>query len=159
MSLGDKIVAGYETTVDDEYQTLVLHQSNTIGFHIAYYGYIALGAALGWLLPYERRWASMIVIVPMLVSAIIGTKWLRRRIPRPRVLAPKPVELALMIFLAAVWLAGFQFNNPEHDLATALGMVVGGIVGGVGGGAIAMWLQRRGRRKDVERLDAEFADD
>ena len=52
MSIGDTIVARYDATVDDEYQSSLLHKSNTITYHTGFYGYVALGAVLAWVLPY-----------------------------------------------------------------------------------------------------------
>lgn len=46
MSIGDEIVAHYDATVDDEYQSNPLHKSNTITYHTAFYGYVAIGAVL-----------------------------------------------------------------------------------------------------------------
>lgn len=157
--IGDRIVERYDATVEDEYQSNLMHRSNTIGYHIAYYGYLFIAAALAWIVPAERNWAPLIVVVPMLASAFVATAWMKRNAPRPRILKPTPTEIAMLIVIVGVWLGGLQYNDPNANLATALGLVSGGIVGGIVGYAAGAWALKRGRRKDIERLDAEFADD
>ena len=123
MSLGDTVIAGYESTVEDEYQASILHRANTISFHLATYGFLALGAALAWLVPNELFWVSLLVIVPMLVSALVGMSWMRRRAPRPTVHMPGPAGWALIIFIAFAWIAGLQYNAPDTDTSTALSLI------------------------------------
>ena len=56
-----------------------------------------------------------------------------------------------------------SYNDPDGGGASTVGWISGGIVGGVVGGIIgftvALAVQRRGRRKDINRLDKKFADD
>ena len=163
MSIGDTIVARYDATVDDEYQSNLLHKSNTITYHTSFYGYVALGAALAWILPDGNSWIPLLVLAPMVGGAVIGTNWLKRHVPRPRPLLPSPAEWALLIFVMIMWLAGLSYNDPDGGGASTVGWISGGIVGGVVGGIIgftvALAVQRRGRRKDIDRLDKKFADD
>ena len=88
MSIGDTIVARYDATVDVEYQSNLLHKSNTITYHTGFYGYVALGAALAWILPDGNSWIPLLVLAPMVGGAVIGTNWLKRHVPRPRPLLP-----------------------------------------------------------------------
>lgn len=163
MSMGDAIVGGYDATVDDEYQSNLLHKSNTITYHTAFYGYVALGAVLAWVLPYGNSWIPLLVLAPMVGGAVIGTNWLKRNVPRPRALLPSPIEWAILVFLMIVWIAGISYNAPDGGGASTVGWIFGGLVGGVVGGivgfTVALSFQKRGRAKDIERLDKKFADD
>ncbi|WP_146007490.1 hypothetical protein [Corynebacterium xerosis] len=163
MSMGDAIVGGYDATVDDEYQSNLLHKSNTITYHTAFYGYVALGAVLAWVLPDGNSWIPLLVLAPMVGGAVIGTNWLKRNVPRPRALLPSPIEWAILVFLMIVWIAGISYNAPDGGGASTVGWIFGGLVGGVVGGivgfTVALSFQKRGRAKDIERLDKKFADD
>lgn len=90
MSIGDTIVARYDATVDDEYQSNLLHKSNTITYHTGFYGYVALGAALAWILPDGNSWIPLLVLAPMVGGAVIGTNWLKRHVPAPGRCCPRP---------------------------------------------------------------------
>ena len=116
MSIGDAIVGGYDATVDDEYQSNLLHKSNTITYHTAFYGYVALGAVLAWVLPDGNSWIPLLVLAPMVGGGASTVGWI-------------------------------------------FGGLVGGVVGGIVGFTVALSFQKRGRAKDIERLDKKFADD
>lgn len=134
---------------------------DTIGLHLAYYGNIALGAVLAWVLPAGKAWMPMLVLVPLIGATMIGTNWLKRHVPRPRPLLPSPAEWALLIFVMIMWLAGLSYNDPDGGGASTAGWIsdgiVGGVVGGIIGFTVALAVQRRGRRKDINRLDKKFA--
>lgn len=163
MSIGNTIIAGYESTIEDEYQANLLHKSNTIAFHISFYGSIVLGAVLAWILPSGNAGLPLLVLLPMVAGSMVGLNWLKKRTPRPRPMLPSPVEWAVLIFTMSMWVTGLIYNSSMDSASEGLGTAIGGVVGGVIGGAIgftvAMWALKRGRARDIKRLDAEFADD
>lgn len=159
MTLTDNLLDRVEATVDDEYQRAVLHKGSTVSLYYGAYLSVFLGAALAWLVPADRAYVPLLAIVPPVVGSIIGTAWVKRRVPRPRLARPGPLEVAVAIVATGIWLAGIQFNRPDGDLQTALGLVTGAIVGGVIAFFAIRVFTREARERDEERLDAEFGDD
>lgn len=159
MSYGDTLIARYDATVEDEYQANLMHRSNTIGYHIASYGYVFVAAAMAWIVPPDKNLAPIMVLVPMFAAVLAATGWMKRKAPRPKLLKPTPAEIAITIVALGLWLGGMQYNDPHASSATAGGLVSGGVFGGIIGYMISAWSTKRGRRKDIERLDAEFGDD
>lgn len=81
MSYGDTLIARYDATVEDEYQANLMHRSNTIGYHIASYGYVFVAAAMAWIVPPDKNLAPIMVLVPMFAAVLAATGWMKRKAP------------------------------------------------------------------------------
>ena len=102
MNFNDRIIANYESGVDDEYQAAIMHKSSTLAWHY--------------------------------------------------------VSFANLFLAGCLWIGGLYYNNTDATFATAADYVTGGLVGGVVGWSVMFWIQKRGRRQDEARLDAEYAE-
>ena len=155
MNFNDRIIANYESGVDDEYQAAIMHKSApSLGTTSPRQ---PLLAALAW--PCDEQQWFLLATAPVLIGAFASISWMKKHVPRPRAANLTPVDWALMILAVCLWLGGLYYNNTDATFATAAGYVTGALVGGVVGWSVMFWIQKRGRRQDEARLDAEYADD
>ena len=159
MNFNDRIIANYESGVDDEYQAAIMHKSSTLAWHYVSYANLFLAALLAWLVPTNNTWIPLLATAPILIGAFASISWIKKHVPRPRAANLTPMDWALMILAGCLWLGGLYYNNTDATFATAAGYVTGALVGGVVGWSVMFWIQKRGRRQDEARLDAEYADD
>ena len=104
--IGDYLVAYTQTYVDDEYEELMEHRSNTIFMWTMNCSLYTLGAILAWVLPgLHSIWGFVVSVVPTIVASMVSKKWMRKYVPYP-----KPAPLPFFV--------GFSF-------AASVGMAMG----------------------------------
>lgn len=84
----------------------------------------------------------------------MGYRWLRHRVPMPRLVPNTPGEKVFTAVVTFAWLAGLFVNLLNPSLATAAGMAVGAVVGGVLTVGLVKVLAGRARDADQRRIDA-----
>lgn len=156
--LGDYLIAFTQTYVEDEYEELMEHRSNTIFMWVVSAMMLVLGAVLAWALPgYYSMWSMVVALLPMVIANWVSKSWMKAYAPRPKP-APQPAYLGLTFFCTLMMVSGIGYNIEggwgAFSVSALSGSVMGGFLGLFGGLA----MQRRWRKKDIARLEAEMED-
>lgn len=152
----DKLLQRSEQTVDDEYQTQVMHEANTLYTIFSAYVTCACCALLAWLLPGKLSMLSMIPLIIPWAAYLESSRWMKAKAPRPRPWNFTKREIAFLAVLIGLHVGGLGYQVSDAGFAT--GGLLGAIVGGVLGGTLMSAKMRADRKKDQARLDAELED-
>ncbi|KQB83726.1 sulfite exporter TauE/SafE family protein [Corynebacterium oculi] len=156
MSYADFVIQRNENLVDDEFERAMLHKSSTVA--LAYNDWLCLGSAvvLAWLLPGHYAYASLLAIIPMAFSQIIGVMWLRRSTPRPRSSMPSQKEIILQLLaFSAIVVGVFQSAGWPKDPFSFIIPCIGGLAGTY----YAYKRSEERREKDRRALDRRLGEE
>ena len=161
-SLGDRLVARSEATVDDEFERAVLHRSSSIASQVAIVTALVVMAVLAWVLPGWHSLWSMLLLAPAVIGEIVSQSWMRAQVASPRAAGVGVAGKIFLVVLIIVWAAGLQFRigGVTGDFASGFGdgALVGGLIGLAFGLMFLPRLFNRTRAKDAERLAATEED-
>ena len=156
MSYLDSVLQRYNNAVDDEYEREIMHQSSTLALHLMTYVTVLMAAILAWVIPGPQSLWSLLLILTAPICSFIAGRWMSKRAPRPSSLKTNGFEMAFLIIVIAVWIAGIWVNAYEAEISSGIGLICGGVVGGIAGGVAAQFALKKTRAMDMKRLDAEL---
>lgn len=163
MSFNDSLIQRFEDTVDDEYQRIIVHQSSTVSLNAMMWANFVAAAVLVWVFPSpQTRLITMVMFLTPLVGALVGQRWLRKRIPTPRANKLTRWEVIGLAVVIVAWISGTAMAEGA-DLPETAGYFSGALMGALCGIAIAAFLFKvlvpKIRQRDQKRLDKQYGDD
>ncbi|SDM10806.1 hypothetical protein SAMN04488535_1945 [Corynebacterium mycetoides] len=155
---GDFATGAVERAATDEYESSMVHKSNTVLVGAMGGGLFLLGAVLAWAIPGIHSALSILIIVPLLLGLGAAEGWLKHYHVRQKA-QPNVAFLSTLLVLAMVQIAGIGYNVGGGMNAFAWSMLGGGVIGAaVGLFAAGTAMDSRHAsdlRRREEQLDAE----
>lgn len=138
----------------DEYQELMYHKSSTVTAALVPLFSVLAGAILAWSLDGSQSLLALVAFLPAVVPGLIGSLWLKNYVPRPALTwrDTHPVMLAVYAVLTVVMLVGIAVRMGSSSFLT------GAVAGAVAAVFLVPVIAKRTRRRDEERLNAQFSD-
>lgn len=138
----------------DEYQELMFHKSSTVTATLVPLFSALAGAILAWSLPGSQSLLALVAFLPAVAPGLIGSLWLKNYVPRPALSwrDTHPALLAVYAVTTVVMLVGIAVHMGSSSFLT------GAVVGAVTAAFLVPIMAKRTRKRDEERLDAQYAD-
>ena len=152
----DELLERADQTVDDEYQTQVMHRANTLSTFFTVYLSYACSLILAWCLPGNYTLFSVAPVMVPFFAYMESSRWMKHRAPRPRPWKMNRVEIAIVSVFLFLWILGLSYRNPDMNFTS--GLLIGACAGGVFGFVGMTLKMRRDRKNDQLRLEAELED-
>lgn len=160
---GDYQVEAIEVFSDDEFQSKIEYQANTVALNTMPYSLYIVGAVLAWCIPGVRSLLSLLVFIPLLLGISWGHRWMKYYAPRPRpaILMRSLIPQLLLGLVQALGIA-YQMSSQMGKEDSVLNLVFGSTAGLTIGAIAGLWLMRsrmvRKRQADQHRLESELED-
>ena len=160
MNFANTVIETINQKTEDEYQAAIVHQANSISQAATTLISLWVAAIVAWILPGRYSYISLLVIVPLLLGFIIGTRWMRNHIPVPVNLRMGKLEMFSIAASGILWVAGMWYSISVAEPTNQHWGIIGGAVLGFVVALIAIPISMRNqRRRDINRLDAQLGDD
>ncbi|MDO5076484.1 hypothetical protein [Corynebacterium sp.] len=160
MNFANSVIETINQKTEDEYQAAIVHQANSITQAATTLISFWVAAIVAWVLPSRYSYISLLMIVPILLGSIIGTRWLRNHIPVPVNLRLSKLEMLSVGASGILWVAGMWYSVSVAEPASSHWGIIGGAIVGFVFALIAVPISMRNqRRRDIKRLDAQLGDD